>query len=503
MDTVKLAKAQYSFWDVGTGSGRITGNWSPSEVDKLESLSIKEYQKIVDQCRFYYRKDPIAGTVLNKMVEIGITNIVLDQGNLSQNEFKIFESMQPKIQQFIEDCGLEYLISGLLIPEVRYTSFTKKQLTDLGIKKYTSLTLPETMWLRDPKTIKINSTMVADKPSYYVILPEEIIFFILHEGTYPDGNKDIELYQLLVEIYPEFVLQVKSGNKEILLDNEMVVRRKVLSDSPYPTPYLYNAIEALKHKRNLRRMDYSIASRVIGAIMLVKVGNDEYPVTEDEEDAFTAIRNQMTWRNSYNKDLERIFQLFVNHTVEIEWVNPPVEALLSDSKYKEVNQDIFFALGFPRILTTGETEKTQTSDPEFASMSPVKSMEAMQRQLLPIVDWILKDIAESNGFKNHPKPRFSNINLHAFTDFVSAMTSLYNSGNISRTSYAQAFGYNWEEEMAQKEDEQKLMDEMDLPEFSQLPFSNQPGQPGQNQLQKPEKKEEKKEEKPKKEPKED
>lgn len=496
MDTVKLAKAQYSFWDVGTGSGRITGNWSPSEVDKLESLNIKEYQKVVDQCRFYYRKDPIAGTVLNKMVEIGITKLVFDQGTLSQNEFKIFDSMRPVIQQFIEDCGLEYLISGLLIPEVRYTSFTKKQLTDLGIKKYTSLTLPETMWLRDPKTIKINSTMVADKPSYYVILPEEIIFFILHEGTYPDGNEDKELYRLLVELYPDFVLQVKSGNKEILLENEVIIRRKVLSDSPYPTPYLYSAIEALKHKRNLRRMDYSIASRVIGAIMLIKVGNDEFPVTEDEEDAFSAIRNQMTWRNSYNKDLERIFQLFVNHTVEIEWVNPPVEALLNDAKYKEVNQDIFFSLGFPRILTTGETERTQSSDPEFATMSPVKTMEAMQRQLLPVVEWILQDIAANNGLKNYPKPRFSNINLHAFTDFVGAMTSLYNSGNISRTSYAQSFGFNWEEEMAKKEEEQELMDELDLPEFSQLPFSPQPGQqglqkPGQNQ-EKPEKKEEKK-----------
>jgi hypothetical protein len=493
MDTInkerKLAKAQYSFWDLGYGNNKIAGNWSPSDIDKLESLNIKEYHKIIDQCRFYYRKDPIAGTVLNKMIEIGVTELVFDQGTLSQNEFRIFDGMRAKIQDFIESCGLEYLISGLVIPEVKYVSYTKKQLNELGIKKYTSLTLPDTMWLRDPKTIKINSTMIADKPSYYVILPEEIIFFIMNDGVYPDGNEDKELYAKLLELYPEFVLQVKNGNKEILLDNELVIRRKVLTDSPYPTPYLLNAIEALKHKRNLRRMDYSIAARVISAIQLIKVGSDEFPVTEDEEDAFTAIKNQMTWKNTSNRDIERIFQLFVNHTVSVEWVSPPVDVLLDESKYKEVNQDIFFALGFPRILTTGETERTQTSDPEFASLSPVKTMEDMQRQLLPIANWILQDIADSNGLKDYPKPRFSAISLHSFRNFVEAMGALYNSGNISRTSYDEAFGYNWEEEMSKKEEEEKLIKKLDLPEFSPQPYSPQPQNKqnnNKNQKEKPE-----------------
>ena len=51
---------------------------------------------------------------------------------------------------------------------------------------------------------------------------------------------------------------------------------------------MYPALEPLKHKRNIRRMDYSIASRVISAIQLIKLGNDDFPVTEDDEDAFKA-----------------------------------------------------------------------------------------------------------------------------------------------------------------------------------------------------------------------
>jgi len=491
----KLAEAQYTIWDTYGYKGKTSGVWSPSDVDKLEAVDFKEFHKLVDQCRFYYRKDPIAGTVVNKLVEIGVTDISLEKKGLSPNELRIFTSILGKVKEFLENCALEYLVSGLVIPEIKYASVTKEQLTDLGIKKYTTLTLPVSMWLRDPKTIKINSTMVTDEPSYYVILPEQLIMFIQNKGVYPDGNEDIALYNELLTYYPEFVLQVMSGKKEILLENNLIVRRKVLSDSPYPTQYLLPAIEALKHKRNLRRMDYSIASRVISAIMLVRLGNDEFPVTEDDESVFENIRSQMTWRNSYGRDIERIFQLFGNHTLDIEWVFPPVEALLDDAKYREVNQDIFFGLGFPRILTTGETERTQTSDPEFATMSPTKTIENIQSKLLPIAQAIMRDTALSNGLKDYPKVKFSPVNLHAFATFVTAMVSLYNTGNISRTTLDELFGFNWEDEMELKEGEQKIMEDSGLPEFSPQPFSPQPGNPQQNNNQKPPAKEQKNTEK--------
>jgi len=55
--------------------------WSPNEVDKLESYDINKFKKVVSSCRFFYRNDPIASTVINKMVEIGITSLVLIRVN--------------------------------------------------------------------------------------------------------------------------------------------------------------------------------------------------------------------------------------------------------------------------------------------------------------------------------------------------------------------------------------------------------------------------------------
>ena len=138
MSDIKLAKSAYNF--IGDfNKGYLV--FSPDDVDKLEILDIKSYNKIVKECRFYYRRDPIASTVLNKLVEIGITNLILDKGKTSDNEFRMYEGLKDELQDFIENCALEYLISGLVVPEVKYAAATKEQLMDLGVKKYSSLTL--------------------------------------------------------------------------------------------------------------------------------------------------------------------------------------------------------------------------------------------------------------------------------------------------------------------------------------------------------------------------
>lgn len=457
MNEQKLAKASFSYM------GNVkTSPWSPSDVDKLDKIDQKAFHKIVKQCRFFYRKDPTVSTVINKLVEFSATPLEFNKAGLTANELRIFESISDELQEFAEMCFLEYLVSGLVVPEVNFARVTKEQLMDKGIKKYPTLLLPVSMWLRDPSTIKINTSMLGDKPSYYVVLPEEMIYFILHEGMYPDGTKDKELYAEILILYPEFVAQVRGGVREVLLDNPNIIRRKVVADSPYPTPYLSAAIEALEHKRNLRRMDYSLASRVITAIQIFKLGDKDFPVTEGDEDRFSYLRDQMAYRGTSGQDIERIFQLFSDHTLQVEWSVPPVDALLSDTKYREINQDIMNAVGFSQVLISGENSRSNSGDNELASISPVKSMENMRRKIRQVLQNIVVEIAKQNSLKSYPVVTFSPINLHKFYEFVQAMTTLYNSGNISRTTFDKALGYNWWDEMSVKSLEEDELERLGL-----------------------------------------
>jgi hypothetical protein len=479
-----LAKASYSVWDT-PGSTHGSVPWAPSDIDKFE-LKQDKWEFIVNDCRYYYKRDPIASIVVNKIVDLAINDIHLRVKTGRKVFENIFESIKPNLLQFLRSCGLEFLISGLVVPEIEFTKVGKDDLDILGIKRFSSLLLPTEMWLRDPSLITINDPLIGGKVSYFTKIPDKLRYFINNNGVYEDNTEDKQLYTKLVQELPEFVAQVKEGKETILLDNPLIIRHNVITGSPYPVPYLYPALESLKHKRNLRRMDYSVASRVITAIQKFTMGDKDFPLTEDNEDQLQELKTQMMWRESTDsRNAERIFQLFGNHTLQIEWIVPPVEALLDDTKYKNVNGDIAMALGFPRILVTGETERSFTSDPEIATLSPAQTMKRMQEVFLPIVRRIIDIIIVDNNLgATDISVRFQPINMIGVTAFMQGLQSLYDTGNLSREDYAAAFGFDVYDQLEKRSDEKDILKDYDLEEFAPVPHSNVPNVPGKT-TQKP------------------
>lgn len=449
--------------------------WSPSDVDKLEFTKHGSWKRVVADCRYYYKRDPFASTVVNKIIDIAINDIVVHSGEARESIIKVVEGIKTPMLLFLRNAALEYLTTGLLVPEITFEAVNKKGLHKLGIKRFPELILPTDMWIRDSATIIIKDPMIGSRKSYFMELPEKLIYFISNKGKYQDGSEDPKLYKQIAEEYPEIVKAVLAGEKKILLENPLVIQGRTLANESYPIPYMYSALESLKHKRNLKRMDYSLAARVITAIQLIKMGSDEFPLTEDNEDQLDDLKNEMKWRESQSdRNSERIFQLFANHTVSIEWIFPDVDILLDDAKYKSVNQDIGIALGFPRILVTGETERTQTSDPEIATISPLNTMERIREAIFPIVERIIDTIVIENKLGGQPEVAWKPINLMAMSDFVSGIQELYLSGNLSRESYDSVFGFDLYEELVNRSKEKKLLDELNLEEFAPVPHSNQP-----------------------------
>jgi len=455
------------------------------EVDKYGVDDLKTYRDIIKLSRFFYRHDPICSTVVNKLIDIAVTDIEFFKGKLSDNELRLFEGVEDDIHAFLESCALEFLITGMVVPEIKFAPVPKKVLTRWGVKKMNTATVPIDMWVRDSGTIIVQKPFLSGKSSYYVQVPDEVIFFIQSKGQYPDGNSDPVLYAELLAYYPAFVTLVEEGKTEIKLEPEIVLERRKMADSTYSIPYTYASLESLKHKRNLRKMDYSIASRVITAIQLIQLGNDMYPLTADDSDQLEEIRQQIYWRNSTGVDIERVFQLFGNHTLQISWVFPETTALLDDKKYITVNNDIMIGFGFPSILTTGEVERSGTSNPEFAILSPLKTMENLREKLMLLLDIIVQNMVELNGLSNEPEYDFAPMNLHDFTKFFEALSKLYETGNISRDSFVEPFGFNVETELQKRKEEQDLIKKLGLEEFSPLPHSNAPVTPGKPAPAKP------------------
>jgi len=478
-------KAKSATYEFSRNGGSLKNPWSSSQYDRLDSDKLTEYKKVVNECRFFYRRDPIASTTVNKLIDIGITDLVVDKGSLTDNELKIIDAIIPSLQEFLELCALEYLTTGLVIPEVEFLAKTKSEITQYKVKKYNSLELPSIYWLRDAGVVTINNSFLPSEPSYYVSVADELVYFIQSKGDYRDGTKDKELYLKLAKLYPDFVRQVIAGVTKIKLDNKYIIRRRYLADSPYPIPYLYPALESLRHKRNIRRMDYSIAARVISAVQLIQLGDKDFPLTEEDETQFEDIRGQMRHRDQYSEELERVYQLFANHTLKISWVFPDTEALLNETKYSNVNEDIIYSLGMPRILITGETERSGTSSPEWATLSPIKTMEEFRRKLIVLAEHVVYETLERNGIKGRPhEVKFKNINMHEYVSFVEALVKLYDTGNLSRKSLTETLGFNFNQEIDNRVEEMELFEEKGLPSFNETPFSPGPSNE-QNQEEQP------------------
>jgi hypothetical protein len=473
-ELTRLASASHQY-SILQPYSKTPAPWSPQDVDKLD-FTAKEWKKIVASCRYFYKRDPFVSTVINKVIDLAINDIIVREGEARKSIKSILDAIRVDLLIYLRSVALEFMLSGLVVPEITFEKVSKSKLHEMGIKRFESLMLPTDMWIRDPASIIIKDPMIGGKKSYFVEVPDDLRFFIQNKGKYPNGDEDKALYKEIKKAMPEFVRKVMKGEFNILLENPLVVQARTITAEAYPLPYLFPALESLKHKRNLRRMDYSLASRVITAIMLVRIGNDDYPLTEDNEDQLEVLKQKMKWREtSSSKDMERIFQLFGNHTLDISWVFPDSTTLLDDNKYKNVNQDISIALGFPRILVTGETERTQTSDAEIATISPLNTMERIRESIFPIVSRIIDTIVVENKLGGNPDVQFKPINMMAASAFVDGLIELYNSGNLSRESYGAAFGFDLHEELNKRATEKELLDELDLDEFAPVPFSEQPG----------------------------
>lgn len=412
-----------------------------------------KYHDFLKVIRWFYKFDPIASTVINRMADMS-TTVIRNRRKTKLNADAVddatqayFDAVVRKIRPFIKQMALEYLLHGMVIPAYTLNKMRGDLLSErLGRKRYT---IPENLWIRNPDNIELKRRPIGTDRQIFLKIPKEDIELIQNKGVRSDGTEDKEGYKFLVDNFPEYVRAIRAGKTKFELEDVHAILRKLVSYDDYPAPFLTNALSALQHKSYLKQMDKSIASRAIEAIRHIKIGDKDFPATDED----IKSTRQVVEINSSSG--ERVFNLFTNHTVTIEWVFPDLEALISETKYAEPNADIFLAMGFPRILTTGETLRSNSSDSKIASLGPKATLEDLREA---IIDWLTKlynDLGEKNGFTRVPEPYFAPIATSDYTALVQFAVEAMNAGAISKDTIAQLYGSDFETESDQITTEQE------------------------------------------------
>ena len=416
------------------------------------SANLGKYHDLVKTSRWFYKFDPIAGTVLNRMADMAVTTIrnrkktKLNTDQVDDNIQAYYDALIKELRPIIKQMALEYLLHGLVVPAYSFQRLRGDLISEkLGRTRYI---IPDKMWLRNPENLELRRRPTGIDRQIFLKIPKADIELVQNKGVRADGTEDKEAYKYLVEHFPEYVAAIRKGQTRFLLEDARAIMRKPNSYEDYPTPFLVNALSALQHKAYLKTLDKSIASRAIEMVRHIKVGDKDFPADDDDIDA---VKKQVDANSSSG---ERVFNLYTNHTVELEWILPPLEVLLSEEKYSEPNADIFLALGFPRILTTGETLRSNSSDSKIASLGPKATLEDLRESIIKWLTELYRELADKNNFKRFPEPYFAPIATSDYTALVQFAVDAMKAGAISKDMIAQLYGSDFETEADQITTEQ-------------------------------------------------
>lgn len=460
------AMTTYRAGNIGTNSSVETPA-SFNQSNPMEMDAPIDYRDEVRQCRFFYRYDPLASTVINRMVDMAAGRIKNKRGLCTDEEIAYFNSVADMINPYISAMMLEFLVTGMSIPDFGLTRVMGSKVHPaLGRKRYQ---VPDPFWLRNPDHIILRRMPATQERAVYLVIPEEERTFIINKGRRTDGQEDRELYELVVRKFPEYVKAILDGKREIRLDNTRAILRKPVTHSDNPQPFLVPSLAPMKHKWRIKQMDYSVATRAIEAIRQVSVGNDLFPVTEDDP-ALEEVRQQMSNRPGQYQAQDSLYTLYTNHTVNIKWIYPPLEALLSETKYLEPNADILLGMGFSRVLLVGESLRSNSGG-DASTMGPISALNEMRSNIIHWVRYLYGQLADANGFRAAAEPVFPAIASSEMHKLIQFAVSAVKLNVMSYDTLLQMFGSDYEAEFTQKTAE--VENGMPAPDLTAVPVAKE------------------------------
>lgn len=428
----------------------------------------KEYHTVVRMCYDFYQRGGSVATVINRLAEFTVTDIRNGQRDTSDEVNAYFRAVlhdrPSRLMRFLRQMALEYFLTGMVLPKIDWEQVRGSDIND-DLKKSKLYWMPK-FDLYPQMLVEVRWAGWGEK-TYWLKIPEKDVRLIKSGGS---RIKEQQLkYQQWVDTYPTFVQQVRSGADSIKLDVDPIMRKEI-SITPYPTPYLFPVLEPLIFKQQLRRMDFAVASRVINAILLVKEGDKDFPLVEENSENLDKLKEQILARSGNPLLMERLFILFSNHTTTLEWITPDTAALLNQEKYRQVNEELQDGLGFTMILMTGESRQAQASEVSTWAIQP--QMEEFRSMSIEWMETIYREAKERNKFGKTPSPKWTPIKLQDFVKTAAVFQALFSEGNVSRTTRDEMAGIDLETETELMKDEQKLL--KGLPAFTPTPYSPLP-----------------------------
>jgi hypothetical protein len=222
------------------------------------------------------------------------------------------------------------------------------------------------------------------------------------------------------------------------------------------------AFEAIELLRDYRRAERAIARRWTTPLRFIQVGGayGGRIITPDQK-MLEKIRNEVD-----HMDMEA--GLVVPFFVKAETYGAEGISLNTESKVREVKEDILVALGMARSIVTGDGPNFATANVSMQKM--VVQLKEIKEAARTILDWVFDEWAERKGYEDKALHyQFSDLDLTNEVDQKKLLIDLYDRNLISKGTLQQKMGLSPDVEEKGRKGEEIVVDRnWSVQEISQL-----------------------------------
>ena len=385
--------------------------------------------------RHFYKTDGIVGNLIDLHSEFPLTSchITCDDTKIKKFfEILFFDVLRG--EKMLLDINLEYWKIGNVFPFGEWNE-------GKGI------------WTRfvmlNPDFVEVEKSMLVDEP-VLKLDPDDNMKRIVQ------SRQPRELYNQLAQLQGGKIANLIARGEKIPL-NQFRVSHIAYKLSPYETvgtPIMFRAFKPLIYKDILRRAQIAIAERHITPIKVVKIGTDQIPATPE---AIQAARDAF---DELNYDLSSWF--FYHHAISFDYVSSAGKVLPLDREYDWIDKEITAALLGSKTIIDG-------SGPNFATASValriLVNRYLRNQQILKdwVKNYVFRPVAIQQNFTRInewgdeeyiiPEIEFEFMNLKDDTQMKQLMKELMKTGVLSKQTFFNYIGLNYEKEkkMVEKE----------------------------------------------------
>jgi hypothetical protein len=449
------------------------------------------YNESIKRAIKYYYTEPLVGSTLNLLASLsakGFENDVDDPDIKNFYDTWVFDT---NFAEVIEWIFLDFFKVGNVYtykavqkyePRVSYLSTNPgKKVKKPGAAAAQEFAAKKNVWSKgflpvsytvlNPELVKVDGNLLFDKTSITLTPPTELKDLLKKSGS--DLSED---EKLLIKSLPSELKKAVTDGKDFKLESNLVGRityRKQPYER-YAKPRSTRIFDSIEYYKSLRNADLSTLDGISNYIIKVTIGNDEYPVTtQDELEAVSQLFNTPS----------KSFSVVWNHTLQVEKiVSPEIASILGKEKYAQVNDDISGGLGISRALIDGMGNANAAQ----ISLMVKGVMEEINYARRQVERWIYNEyrqIAEAMGFTMFPKIRWDEGVLKDSILYMSTLSQLVDRRMLSYNTALESLGFDYPTELQNMKTELPLVEE-GIFGLAGSPFQQAKAGPGVQPVQK-------------------